>query len=94
MGLPKDADRISAVQMVVQPTNAMVRFRANMTTGAEVLQLPKGFGFIARRVAARRVRSHVSAVRRAAAQLVERVSFDVEADQRSGKSAATNLQTV
>jgi CspA family cold shock protein len=40
---------------------------------------------------------HVSAVERAGMRgLVEgqKVSFDVEADRRSGKSAATNLQEV
>jgi CspA family cold shock protein len=40
---------------------------------------------------------HVSAVERAGMRgLVEgqKVSFDIEADQRSGKSAAANLQTV
>jgi CspA family cold shock protein len=55
----------------------------------------KGFGFIAQDEGGPDVFVHVSAVERAGMRgLVEgqRVSFDIEADRRSGKSAATNLQ--
>ena len=56
----------------------------------------KGWGFI-KQDSGPDVFVHVSAVERAGLRgLVEgqKISFDVEADQRSGKSAATNLQTV
>jgi CspA family cold shock protein len=55
----------------------------------------KGFGFIAQDAGGPDVFVHVSAVERAGMRgLVEgqKVSFDIEADSRSGKSAATNLQ--
>ena len=55
----------------------------------------KGFGFIAQEGGGPDVFVHVSAVERAGMRgLVEgqKITFDIEADQRSGKSAATNLQ--
>ena len=55
----------------------------------------KGYGFIAQDAGGPDVFVHISAVERAGlTSLVEgqKVSFDVEADRRSGKSAATNLQ--
>jgi CspA family cold shock protein len=55
----------------------------------------KGYGFIAQDAGGPDVFVHISAVERAGmSSLVEgqMVSFDVEADRRSGKSAATNLQ--
>ena len=55
----------------------------------------KGFGFIAQDGGGPDVFVHVSAVERAGMRgLVEgqKVTFDIEADRRSGKSAATNLQ--
>ena len=55
----------------------------------------KGFGFIQPDSGDKDVFVHVSAVERAGiAHLIEgqKVSFDVERDQRSGKLAATNLQ--
>jgi CspA family cold shock protein len=57
----------------------------------------KGYGFIAQDAGGPDVFVHISAVERAGMRdLVEgqKVSFDVEADRRSGKSAATNLQSV
>jgi CspA family cold shock protein len=86
-------------QMVVRPANAWVRFKeANMTTGTvKFFNSQKGFGFIAQEGGGPDVFVHVSAVERAGMRgLVEgqKISFDIEADQRSGKSAATNLQTV
>ena len=55
----------------------------------------KGYGFIAQDAGGPDVFVHISAVERAGlTSLVEgqKVSFDIEADRRSGKSAATNLQ--
>ena len=55
----------------------------------------KGYGFIKPATGDKDVFVHISAVERAGMRsLVEgqKVSFDVEADRRSGKSAATNLQ--
>ena len=55
----------------------------------------KGFGFIAQDGGGPDVFVHVSAVERAGMRgLVEgqKISFDIEADRKSGKSAATNLQ--
>ena len=57
----------------------------------------KGYGFIAQDGGGPDVFVHISAVERAGmAGLVEgqKVTFDIEADRRSGKSAATNLQSV
>jgi cold shock protein len=56
----------------------------------------KGYGFIAQDAGGPDVFVHISAVERAGMRdLVEgqKVSFDIEADRRSGKSAATNLQS-
>jgi len=85
--------------MVVRAANALVRFKeANMTTGTvKFFNSQKGFGFIAQEGGGPDVFVHVSAVERAGMRgLVEgqKISFDIEADKRSGKSAATNLQTV
>jgi CspA family cold shock protein len=85
-------------RMVVR-SNAFVRFKeANMATGTvKFFNSQKGFGFIQQEGGGPDVFVHVSAVERAGMRgLVEgqKVSFDIEADQRSGKSAAANLQTV
>jgi CspA family cold shock protein len=56
----------------------------------------KGYGFIVQDGGGPDVFVHISAVERAGMRtLVEgqKVSFDVEADRRSGKSAAANLQS-
>ena len=55
----------------------------------------KGYGFIAQDNGGPDVFVHVSAVERAGLNtLVEgqKLRFDIEADRRSGKSAASNLQ--
>jgi CspA family cold shock protein len=55
----------------------------------------KGFGFIAQEGGGPDVFVHVSAVERAGMRgLVEgqKLNFDIEADRKNGKSAATNLQ--
>jgi cold shock protein len=56
----------------------------------------KGYGFIVQDGGGPDVFVHISAVERAGMRtLVEgqKVSFDIEADRRSGKSAAANLQS-
>ena len=56
----------------------------------------KGFGFIQPDDGSKDVFVHITAVERAGMRsLVEgqKITFDIEADRRSGKSAATNLQT-
>ena len=56
----------------------------------------KGYGFIQPQGGGKDVFVHISAVERAGMSNLnegQKLSFDVEADRRSGKSAATNLQT-
>jgi CspA family cold shock protein len=55
----------------------------------------KGFGFIQPENGGPDVFVHVSAVERAGMRSLvqgQKVTFDIEADRRSGKSAATNLR--
>jgi len=55
----------------------------------------KGFGFIVQEGGGPDVFVHISAVERAGMFTLnegQKISFDIEADRRSGKSAATNLQ--
>ena len=57
----------------------------------------KGFGFIQPDNGGSDVFVHISAVERAGMSNLnegQKVSFDVQADPRSGKSAAANLQAV
>jgi len=57
--------------------------------------MTKGFGFIAPDDGTKDVFVHISAVERAGMNELregQKVSFELEADQRSGKQAATNLQ--
>ncbi len=59
--------------------------------------IQKGFGFIQPDSGEKDVFVHISAVERAGlAKLVEgqKVSFDLERDQRSGKTSAGNLRAV
>jgi cold shock protein len=56
----------------------------------------KGFGFIQPDGAGKDVFVHISAVERAGMQSLnegQKVSFDLVADRRTGKSAAENLRT-
>jgi cold shock protein len=55
----------------------------------------KGYGFIVQDAGGPDVFVHISAVERAGMSTLnegQKVTFDIEADRRSGKSAATNLQ--
>jgi cold shock protein len=57
----------------------------------------KGFGFIVQDGGGPDVFVHISAVERAGMSNLnegQKLSYDVQADQRSGKSAAANLQAV
>jgi cold shock protein len=57
----------------------------------------KGFGFIVQDGGGPDVFVHISAVEQAGMSNLnegQKLSFDVQADQRSGKSAAANLQVV
>ena len=69
-----------------------------MATGTvKFFNASKGFGFIVQDGGGPDVFVHVSAVERAGMRgLIEgqKITFDIEADRKSGKSAATNLQTV
>ena len=56
----------------------------------------KGFGFIQPETGGKDVFVHISAVERSGMSSLgegQKVSFDVEKDQRSGKVAAINLQS-
>jgi cold shock protein len=78
--------------------DAFARFmrRLLMATGTvKFFNAQKGYGFIVQDNGDPDVFVHISAVERAGMQNLnegQKVSFDVEADRRSGKSAATNLQ--
>jgi cold shock protein len=67
-----------------------------MTTGTvKFFNTTKGFGFIAPDGGSQDVFVHISAVERAGMTTLsegQKVSFDIVADSRSGKSAAENLQ--
>ena len=55
----------------------------------------KGFGFIVQDGGGPDVFVHISAVERAGMHSLndgQKVTFDIEADRKTGKSAATNLQ--
>ena len=57
----------------------------------------KGFGFIQPETGGNDVFVHISAVERAGMSTLnegQKVSFDVVADRRSGKSAAENLRAI
>ena len=69
-----------------------------MSTGTvKWLNNQKGFGFIQPEDGSRDVFVHISAVERAGMSTLnegQKLSFDVVADRRSGKSAAENLRVV
>ncbi|MBX3596259.1 MAG: cold-shock protein [Rhizobiaceae bacterium] len=67
-----------------------------MNTGTvKFFNATKGFGFIAPDNGGADVFVHISAVERAGMRSIvegQKLSFDIVADRRSGKSAAENLQ--
>lgn len=67
-----------------------------MATGTvKFFNTQKGYGFIAQDNGGPDVFVHISAVERAGMHTLnegQKLSFDVQADPRSGKSAAANLQ--
>ena len=69
-----------------------------MATGTvKFFNAQKGYGFIVQDSGGPDIFVHISAVERAGLRGLaegQKVSFDIEADRRSGKSAATNLQAV
>jgi CspA family cold shock protein len=69
-----------------------------MATGiVKFFNSQKGYGFIVQDDGNPDVFVHISAVERAGMHNLnegQKISFDVQADPRNGKSAATNLQTV
>lgn len=88
------------MRMVRRGNNAFARFykEAFMATGiVKFFNSQKGFGFIVQDNGGPDVFVHISAVERAGMHNLnegQKLSFDIEADSRSGKSAAANLQTV
>jgi len=86
--------------MVAWGIDALTRFQkeATMATGTvKFFNSQKGFGFIVQDGGGPDVFVHISAVERAGMSNLnegQKVSFDVQADQRSGKSAAANLQAI
>ena len=69
-----------------------------MATGTvKFFNSQKGYGFIVQDNGGPDVFVHISAVERAGMQHLnegQKLSFDVQADRRSGKSAAENLQAI
>jgi cold shock protein len=86
--------------MVRMAAKRMMRFnrRAMMAQGTvKFFNAQKGYGFITQDAGGPDVFVHISAVERAGMSYLnegQKLSFDIEADRRSGKSAATNLQAV
>jgi len=91
---------LKTVRMVRAGTKRMMRFkwRAIMAQGTvKFFNAQKGYGFIVQDAGGPDVFVHISAVERAGMSNLnegQKLSFDIEADRRSGKSAATNLQSV
>jgi CspA family cold shock protein len=69
-----------------------------MATGTvKFFNAQKGYGFIVQDQGGPDVFVHISAVERAGMRSLnegQKVSFDIEPDRRSGKSAASNLQAI
>ena len=86
--------------MVCVGHDAFARFykEAMMATGTvKFFNAQKGFGFIVQDNGGPDVFVHISAVERAGMHNLnegQKLSFDVQTDQRNGKSAAANLQAV
>jgi CspA family cold shock protein len=77
-------------------THLCVFKETNMASGTvKFFNSQKGFGFIQQENGGPDVFVHVSAVERAGMRGLaegQKLTFDIEADRKSGKSAATNLQ--
>jgi cold shock protein len=90
--------RIWPQEWFMRPQDALGVFQkeAIMATGTvKFFNAQKGYGFIVQDAGGPDVFVHISAVERAGMRTLnegQKVSFDIEADRRSGKSAATNLQ--
>ena len=86
--------------MVRTATKRILRFQKEATWlqgTVKFFNAQKGFGFIVQDGGGPDVFVHISAVERAGMSNLnegQKLSFDIEADRRSGKSAATNLQAV
>ena len=86
------------MRMVRMGNNAFARFykAALMATGTvKFFNSQKGFGFIVQDNGGPDVFVHISAVERAGMHNLnegQKLSFEVQTDQRSGKPAAANLQ--
>ena len=69
-----------------------------MATGTvKFFNSQKGFGFIVQDGGGPDVFVHISAVERAGMSTLnegQKLSFDIEADRKNGKSAAANLQSI
>jgi CspA family cold shock protein len=82
----------------VRPIRVGAFQEIDMATGTvKFFNAQKGFGFIQQENGGPDVFVHVSAVERAGMRgLVEgqKLSFDIEADRKNGKSAATSLQAI
>jgi len=90
-----DLDRVNGLRGHKNAFSVCQR-RAFMAQGTvKFFNAQKGYGFIVQDAGGPDIFVHISAVERAGMRsLVEgqKLSFDIEADRRSGKSAATNLQ--
>ena len=79
-------------------TRALARKEANMTTGkVKWFNTQKGFGFIEPEGGGGDVFVHISAVARAGMHDLkegQKISFDIVAGKRTGKSNADNLRAV
>ena len=84
--------------MVCTAAKRILRFQVEttMATGTvKFFNAQKGYGFIVQDAGGPDVFVHISAVERAGMRTLnegQKLSFDIEADRRSGKSSATNLQ--
>jgi cold shock protein len=91
---------LKTARMVRAATRRITRFRmeAMMAQGTvKFFNAQKGFGFIVQDGGGPDVFVHISAVERAGMSNLnegQKLTFDIEPDRRSGKSAATNLQSV
>ena len=88
------------MRMLYGANDAFARFykEAMVATGTvKFFNAQKGFGFIVQDNGGPDVFVHISAVERAGIHNLnegQKLSFDVQRDQRSGKSAAANLQAI